>query len=300
VDAAPGSKSRLVILPNGIISNRLYDIHMLKVLRCSASQIVFLLIGLMAFETTPPLYSATLNDEGKGKPCEVGFATSRLKTSEGELRLDEYYRKDAPRQAKILFIHGAEGLLSATPAPDIFDNGGEHKLACSGFDVFIPHYFEVSGRRSMYSISDMEAQSPRWLLVLEQTLAHVISQDHSPRVFVYGRSLGGFLALQLASHHHNLAGLIVVSAGLRNGNSLHVSDLPPTLIVHGADDQIVPAAQAKALNDAPGWRVTHRLVLLRHGGHNLYFMSDDIAQFIIDFSHSIVDRRPSNEGRRFH
>ena len=219
--------------------------------------------------------------------CPVSFGSMRMKTTEGMVQVDEYHSSNTSRGI-ILFIHGAEGVLSSTPTSTSFDNGGENALACAGFDVFIPHYLEAFGFHSIYNISLMEAQSAKWTDALKQVLQSIQSRKPASNIYVYGRSLGGYIALRLASNHPGVTGLILVSAGLRPNDSLSVSNLPATLIVQGTDDRIVPADQAKALDTAPGWKTVHKLVLVERSGHNLYLENGRIVSLIIDFSSSLI------------
>lgn len=124
----------------------------------------------------------------------------------------------------------------------------------------------------------------------EATWHYLVEQGHiAPhRLFIYGHSLGGAIAIDLASHHPEAAGLIVESTftsmlemGELNYGYLPVSLLLnqrfeslskmdklkiPLLIIHGTWDNLVPVAMAKRLYAAaPGPK---SMTLIEGGGHN--------------------------------
>ncbi|MBA4419230.1 MAG: alpha/beta hydrolase [Syntrophus sp. (in: bacteria)] len=110
-------------------------------------------------------------------------------------------------------------------------------------------------------------------------------------LFVMGRSLGSAPAIEVAFHYQEqLKGLIIESgfAGARNqfarlgvtglfkdvkepigfGNDLKIKDITiPTLIIHGEEDQIIPAAEGRTLYALSG-AAMKRSLLIPHAGHN--------------------------------
>ncbi len=256
-----------------------------KILTTPIALAALVLIGLNCFGFAS--CCASQQDQG----CHLQFSNSQLKTSAGEVSLDEYYSPKLANLGSIVFLSGAEGLLSSTPSVAGLDNAGENKLACLGFHVFLPHYLDVSGLRSVFGVRTMEEQSERWLTALDEVLSAVTTKEHV-RLIVYGRSLGGFLALQLASHRSDVSALILVSAGLRPQDSVRVARLPPTLMINGANDTVVPLSQAKALDQADGWVSSHSLVTISDAGHNLYFISCKITELLENF----IDKIPVKVG----
>ncbi|MEI6155452.1 MAG: alpha/beta fold hydrolase [Deltaproteobacteria bacterium] len=114
---------------------------------------------------------------------------------------------------------------------------------------------------------------------------------HTGDLFVMGRSLGSAPAIEVAYHHQQqLKGLIVESgfASARNqfarlgvtrllnniegavgfGNDLKIKDVTiPTLIIHGEEDQIIPAGEGRTLYALSGTSRKHSL-FIPHAGHN--------------------------------
>jgi fermentation-respiration switch protein FrsA (DUF1100 family) len=110
------------------------------------------------------------------------------------------------------------------------------------------------------------------------------------KIFIYGHSLGGAIAIDLALHHPNAAGLIVESAftsiadmaerdplfglvpvGLilrHHFDSINkIAHLKlPVLFIHGSQDTLVPASMSQRLYEAAP--DPKRIVLLPGGGHD--------------------------------
>lgn len=117
------------------------------------------------------------------------------------------------------------------------------------------------------------------------------SNDYTGRFWIMGRSLGSAPAIEIARHYQNeLRGLIVESgfASARNqlrrigmtrlmqnddapvgfGNDLKIREVTlPTLIIHGEEDEIIPAAEGRTLYELSG--ATQKYSLFVPGaGHN--------------------------------
>jgi carboxymethylenebutenolidase len=78
--------------------------------------------------------------------------------------------------------------------------------------------------------------------------------DHDPaivhgRIAIIGHSLGAFLALATgATEGERLAAVVEYYGGMPAGYARLAANMPPTLIMHGADDRSVPVRYAHALD----------------------------------------------------
>ncbi|MGZ8967536.1 MAG: alpha/beta hydrolase [Gallionella sp.] len=108
------------------------------------------------------------------------------------------------------------------------------------------------------------------------------------QIFIYGHSLGGAIAIDLATHHADAAGMIVESTftSMQAMGELRYSFLPvawmvnqrfdslqkipqlkiPLLLIHGTWDKEVPVAMSQQLFAAA--RSAKTLTLINGGGHN--------------------------------
>ena len=143
----------------------------------------------------------------------------------------------------------------------------------------------------------------------QQLRQYLREQGYTGPVFVMGRSLGSACAIDVAAlHNDEISGLIIdsgfaetlplartmgldpdklaISEEMGFGNKEKISRVTkPTLILHGAEDQLIPLVQAEKLMAASGARVKELQVipgadhnaLILVGGH-LYFQA--IGRFI--------------------
>lgn len=175
---------------------------------------------------------------------------------------------DARPAPAILLLHGAGGnigfwLDSIAPA-----------LARLGIALFAVHYFDRTGttRADPQTLADPN-NARLWLETLTDALRHIAGRPavDPHRIALVGISLGAFLSLALASQQPTPAPRCVVSISgglIEPFSTQSTSAFPPTLILHGSADAIVPASNATAL-DALLTRlgVPHRLELLPGEGH---------------------------------
>ena len=139
--------------------------------------------------------------------------------------------------------------------------------------LYAPHYFDRTGtdRADFKTITD-GVHYPQWLATVRDALAFVRTrpQVHTRRVAVLGISLGAFLSLSAAVDPGNLIRAVVeISGGMPDDYAPSVTAaFPPTLIVHGTDDTVVPVSQAHALAQLLQKNgVAHQTELIPGQGH---------------------------------
>jgi carboxymethylenebutenolidase len=192
---------------------------------------------------------------------------------------------------KLIHIEVHEPAASAAPAPAVIllhGAGGNvgfwldrlAPLAVSGgLCVYAPHYFQRTGtgRADVATITD-GVHVPLWLDTLAAALAWVAARPavDPARIALVGISLGGFLALCYAAQQSAqpspapaICAVVELSGGLVEPfASQATSRFPPTLILHGAADTIVPVAQAHALDALLNrLNVPHATHILPNEGH---------------------------------
>ncbi|MCY7322377.1 MAG: alpha/beta hydrolase, partial [Phormidesmis sp. CAN_BIN36] len=137
------------------------------------------------------------------------------------------------------------------------------------------------------------------------------------KIVVYGHSLGGAVAIDLASQNSQIAGLIVSSSftsmqqmaardwkfrlfpieliltqkfdSVGKVRSLKV----PTLFIHGLDDVLIPVSIGKALYEAAPQ--PKQLLLIPNAGHNhreAEFDKPENLQIVRDFARRVVKAAP--------
>ena len=189
-----------------------------------------------------------------------------------------FHSKTQPAQASVIYFHGNGGNLS-------YCDWVGAELAARGFDVLIFDYRgygrsqgDPVGERELYADADAAYD----FMTVERGVA-------PGRVVLYGQSLGTAAAIDVASRRE--CGALVAESGLSSASDTagaimpwlpgfvrgltknkldSVSKIPrvgcPVLVVHGARDELIPAAQGRKLFDAA--REPKLLKIVEGAGHN--------------------------------
>lgn len=141
----------------------------------------------------------------------------------------------------------------------------------SGFHVALVRYLDRTGERRV-SYATLRERYPLWAATVRDGLDWVATQPavDSSRLGIVGISLGAALALSTAAADPRVKAVVDFSGpvpeGLREGSPR----LPPTLILHGSADRIVPVSNARDLArllDTAG--TPHELQIYPDQGHAL-------------------------------
>lgn len=213
-------------------------------------------------------------------PNQIGLSYEEVsfKTQE-KVKLSGWYIPASPSRGVILFCHGNAGNIShCIESIEIF-----HSL---GFSTFIFDYrgYGLSNGRPSEQGTYRDTKAAMDYLVREKELT-------PSEIIIFGRSLGGAVAVWLASRHTPKA-LILESTftSVPDMAAALYSFLParllcrydynalaairdvscPVLIVHSPEDEIVPFSQGRQLFDAAN---QPKVFLEVSGGHNEGFLT---------------------------
>jgi dienelactone hydrolase len=118
----------------------------------------------------------------------------------------------------------------------------------TGYCVFIVHYFESSG--TSYAVPQIiERNFLLWMQTLADAVTYAAEQPgvDADRIALLGISLGGFLSLALASSDQRISAVISLFGGMPSPFMESATQMPPTLVLHGDRDPIVPVEEAHKL-----------------------------------------------------
>ncbi len=126
-------------------------------------------------------------------------------------------------------------------------------LADSGFAALAIDYFAVTGRDT--SLADARAKRPLWEATVRNAVAYMHASPAVGRrpIALLGFSRGAFLAVAVAGSLEPVKAVVDYFGGGGSGNTSleqQVRGFPPTLILHGEADQVVPVEAAYRLRDA--------------------------------------------------
>ncbi len=201
----------------------------------------------------PVVVGLTIPAVSRATICKYAYTQTTADIEGVPVLMEQYIPVKTAPVALIFMLHGSAGVYSVSSKREpTLDNFGKKDLASHCFIVILPHYFQALHRSSLTSLDEMAESSPRLLRIADLLLTaaeHNASFPDGP-VFLYGESLGGFLATSLAFTRTEVRGLSVVSSGYVGDTT--AKPLNPHLSVllsHGTTDQLVPIAQALQLCD---------------------------------------------------
>jgi dienelactone hydrolase len=140
----------------------------------------------------------------------------------------------------VLVLHGSGG-ISDIP---------EHvrDLTAHGYIRLVPHYFESTGT-SWADPDSIRQHGLSWGKTILDAVefARRLPNVDPESVGLLGFSLGGYLAIAVAAHDRRIKCVAEFFGGLPEKFLPSLDHLPPTLILHGEDDRIVPIRHAMRL-----------------------------------------------------
>jgi dipeptidyl aminopeptidase/acylaminoacyl peptidase len=143
----------------------------------------------------------------------------------------------------VLLLHGADGLT--------FETGyrmGAQMVAASGFHVAFVHYLDRTGERRV-AYATLRQRFPLWAETVRDGLTWLPGQPgvDPGRLGIVGISLGAALGLHVAAGDGRVKAVVDYFGPVPEGLANRGARLPPTLILHGENDRVVPVSNARTL-----------------------------------------------------
>jgi carboxymethylenebutenolidase len=165
----------------------------------------------------------------------------------------------------ILLLHGAGGNIGFW-----LEKFGP-MLSRIGIACYAVHYFDRTNTSFADTAIILDGHHvPLWLETISDTLSYIAARPcvDPNRIALLGVSLGAFLSLAIATQK-DVRAVIEISGGLVQPYAAQAtSSFPPTLILHGEADPVVPVARATELNALlDHLSVPHQINLFPGEGH---------------------------------
>lgn len=143
----------------------------------------------------------------------------------------------------VLLLHGADGLTYADGY-----RLAARTIAASGYHVAFVHYLDRTGDQRV-TYARLRQDFPRWTETIRDAVSWLVDQHDvdARRLGIVGLSLGAALAFATAAEEPRVRAIVDYSGPLPDELAGQRPRLPPTLILHGASDRIVPVSHAHAI-----------------------------------------------------
>jgi dienelactone hydrolase len=166
----------------------------------------------------------------------------------------------------LLLLHGADGLTYAEGY-----RLAARTLAASGYHVAFVHYLDRTGDRRV-AYGRLRQDFPLWTETVRDGVNWLAAQPgvDPHRLGIVGISLGAALAFATAAVEPRVRAIVDYSGPLPDELARQRPRLPPTLILHGGSDPIVPVSHARALEQLLHEQGTpHEVQVYQGQGHSL-------------------------------
>ncbi len=187
----------------------------------------------------------------------------------------ETFQASGPsRRPAVLMLHGADGLGANTQY-----RAGARGVARAGYQVHLVHYLDRTGERRA-SFGTLFQNFTAWMDTVQDALGFASSHPNADpgRIGIIGISLGAALGLAVASTDQRIKALVNYFGPLPQGAIASTSHLPPTLVLHGAADPIVPVANAYAIEALLRQQnIPHEVKVYPGQGHGFRGAAEDDA-----------------------
>jgi carboxymethylenebutenolidase len=171
------------------------------------------------------------------------------------------------RRPAVLMLHGADGLSRH----DQYE-AGALAMAGAGYQVFLVHYLDRTGERRA-SFATLFQNFEPWMETVRDAVAWVSGRPEvdPDRIGLVGISLGAALSFAIAGGDRRIKAIVDYFGPVPQGAVSVASRLPPTLILHGGGDPIVPVTNAHAIADLLKQQgVEHEVKVYPGQGHGFY------------------------------
>jgi carboxymethylenebutenolidase len=153
----------------------------------------------------------------------------------------DVYRPGQPgRHPAVLVLHGSGGLRDMSEYA--------HWITDHGFVVLVPHYFEAT-RTYWADAQAISQHALTWGQVISDAISVASQQSYvnAECIALLGFSLGGYLAIGVAAQDRRVKAIVEFFGGLPEPIAPFIRHLPPTLILHGDADRVVPISEGERL-----------------------------------------------------
>jgi carboxymethylenebutenolidase len=183
----------------------------------------------------------------------------------------ERFAPKAPgRYPLVVLVHGRGGLGPGGDRSPLHEQA--RLLARQGYVALVPHYFDRTAGAKLNSAT----RNARYYKIWMETIADAVTygsrlpQADPRRVGLIGHSLGASLVVSNGLADRRVSAVVEYAGSLVfiDGPPLEPPTMPPTLILHGDADTVVPVREARKLAAAlDEWQTPYEAKIYPGAGH---------------------------------
>jgi carboxymethylenebutenolidase len=186
--------------------------------------------------------------------------------------IEQYSPATKGSHPAVMVVHGGGG-----PDGDWRKSGLLETLTAAGYSVFVPHYFD--GQGGPWDGSDNPDQFIDYIRTLNDAARYIGRQPDvkNNQIGLLGLSLGGYLVLGLAEevrshppplHSPDIKAVVEMYGGMPEFAVSRMTTMPPVLILHGENDEVVPVTRAYDVEEQLRKKgVNYEIKVYPHQGH---------------------------------
>jgi carboxymethylenebutenolidase len=202
--------------------------------------------------------------------AEIDEASETFSSHGKRVAVDRFAPKAPGRYPLVVILHGAGGIAPEGRASTLHEEA--RRLARRGYVAMVPHYFD----RTAGARLNNPVKTARYYKVWMETVADLVSyaarlpQVDRRKVGLLGHSLGAGLAVSNAMADPRVSAVVEYAGSLVfiDGPPPQPLPMPPTLILHGDADNIVPVGEAHKLAALfSEWQTPYEIKIYPGAGH---------------------------------
>jgi carboxymethylenebutenolidase len=179
-----------------------------------------------------------------GRAGDIRESSATFASGGKTITVDGFLPAGEGKHPAVLLLHGADGLQLQILSYRHYSR----VLARQGYATYLVHYFDRTGTRFADLKTILKNFVP-WMEVVNDAVRYAAKQPgvDRARIGLVGYSLGAFLSLSAASQDDQVKAVVEFFGGMPDRFAARLKTMPPTLILHGDADTIVPVAEARKL-----------------------------------------------------